>query len=223
MRRENGFTIVELLIVMVISAIFLTAVYMNFQSQLNSYTVQDQAVVMEQNLRAGMYFIQKGIRMSGFDPAGNVDGAITVADSDRISFNRQYTESYRDLNNDGDQDAGETYVDFNGNGSHDSDEFTIQYFIDANESLVTNGGGADLTIAEGIQAIGFAYAFDDSPQDGELDMAGGNIIWAIDSDGGGDLDLNLDTDNDGNIDEIDDTGNDGTINGRAIPGGAVDF
>ena len=102
MRRENGFTLVEIMIAMAISAIFLTAVYMNFRSQQSSYTVQDQAVIMEQNLRAGMYFIQKGIRMSGFDPAGNVDDAITVADSDRISFNRQYTESFRDLNGDGD-------------------------------------------------------------------------------------------------------------------------
>ena len=229
MRRENGFTLIEILIAMAISMIFMTAVYMNYRSQHDSYTAQDQAVVMEQNLRAGMYFIQKGIRMSGFDPAGNVDDSIVVADSDLISFNRQLTESYRDLNNDGAcDDLVEPYVDLNGNGSYDSDEsFTMQFFIgdpDGDgvvDSLVTNGGGADLTIAENIQAIGFAYAFDNSPLDGELDMAGGNIIWAIDSDGGGNLDLNLDTNTDGNIDAADDADGDGIIDGAAIAG--VDF
>jgi type IV pilus assembly protein PilW len=223
MRRENGFTLVELLIAMAISVIFMTAVYMNFRSQHDSYTVQDQAVVMEQNLRAGMYFIQKGIRMAGFDPAGNVDDPITVADSDSIIFNRQYTESYRDLNNDGTRDAGEAYSDFNRNLSYDSGVFTIEYRVDPNDLLVTDGGGGPLTVAENIQAIGFAYAFDNSPLDGELDMDGGNIIWAIDTNADGDLDLNLDTNNDGVIDAVDDTGNDGTINGRGIPGGSVDY
>lgn len=221
MRRENGFTLIEILIAMAISVVFMTAVYMNYRSQHDSYTAQDQAVVMEQNLRAGMYFIQKGIRMAGFDPADNVDDAITVARSDRISFNRQYTESFRDLNDNGDWDAGEPNIEFNGVGGAQSDVFTIQFFIDANGALVTNGGGVDLAIAENIQAIGFAYAFDSSPLDGELDMAGGNVIWAIDSDGGGNLDLNLDTNTDGTIDAADDADGDGIIDGSPIAG--VDF
>jgi type IV pilus assembly protein PilW len=202
---------------------------MNFRSQQNSYIAQDQAVVMEQNLRAGMYFIQKGIRMSGFDPAGNVNDAITVAESDTISFNRMYTESFRDLNDSGDWDAGEPFADFNGDGNYDADEaFTMDFFLvdsdgdGVDDSLVTNGGGAvDLTVAENIEAIGFAYAFDNSPLDGELDMSGGNVIWAVDSDGDGDLDLNIDTNTDGVIDAADDADGDGLLDGAAIAN--VDF
>jgi type IV pilus assembly protein PilW len=52
-------------------------------------------------------------------------------------------------------------------------------------------------------------------------MAGGNVIWAIDSDGDGDLDLNLDTNTDGTIDAADDADNDGLLDGAAI--GSVDF
>ncbi len=58
-----------------------------------------------------------------------------------------------------------------------------------------------------IEAVGFAYAFDDD-DDGELDQsAGGNIIWAIDSNlGDNKLDTLLDTDDNGIIDENDTEG-----------------
>ena len=90
------------------------------------------------------------------------------------------------------------------------------------DSLVTNGGGAvDLAVAENIEAVGFAYAFDANPLDGELDTSGGNVIWAVDSDGGGNLDLNIDTNTDGVIDAADDADGDGLLDGAAIAG--VDF
>jgi type IV pilus assembly protein PilW len=54
-------------------------------------------------------------------------------------------------------------------------------------------------MAESVEAIGFAYAFDDD-DDGQLDVGPtGSIIWAVDIDGDGQLDTNLDTNGDGFI------------------------
>jgi hypothetical protein len=67
-------------------------------------------------------------------------------------------------------------------------------------------------VADGIQAIGFAYAYD-TDGDNVLERYNGNaanpIVWAVDSDNGGNLDAILDVDNSGTIDIDDDTdGND---------------
>jgi type IV pilus assembly protein PilW len=68
------------------------------------------------------------------------------------------------------------------------------------------GGNNLQPLAESIQAISFAYAFDDDAgaPDGLVDTdAGGNIIWAFDSNADGLLDKQLDSNNDGVIDEND--------------------
>jgi type IV pilus assembly protein PilW len=58
-------------------------------------------------------------------------------------------------------------------------------------------------LARSVQAIAFAYAFDDDA-DGLVDTdAGGNIIWAYDSNADGLLDKQLDSNNDGVIDASD--------------------
>ncbi|SPD76285.1 putative Type II secretory pathway component PulJ-like protein [uncultured Desulfobacterium sp.] len=226
MRRENGFTIVELMITLAISGFVMIAVYSAYRSQHKSYLAQEQTVTMQENLRAGIYFLQKGLRMAGFDPGNGLDAEITAAGSNSITFTRQFTEPFRDLDNSGDQNGAETFADYDGDGTWDSGElFTITYSLidtDAdgvNDALSSVVQGANLRIADGIQAIGFAYAFDNNPVDGELDTdAGGNTIWAVDTNADGILDLNLDTNGDGNIDAADDTDGNGTINGAALAG-----
>jgi type IV pilus assembly protein PilW len=76
-----------------------------------------------------------------------------------------------------------------------------------------HGAGSPQALAEDIQAVAFAYAYDfdagaavDS-LNGDLDTSPGNhIIWAYDSDGDQLLDRILDTNDDGIIDENDASG-----------------
>ena len=229
MGKNNGFTLVELMLALAVSSVVMAGVYTAYSAQHKSYIAQDQTVIMQQNLRAGMYFMQKGIRMAGFDLNGTLGAAITAARSNSISFSRQYTEDFRDIDISGDQNGTEPFIDYNGNGTWDSGTlFTIQYsLVDSNadgvdDALQANIQGTNMRIAENIQALGFAYAFDKNPVDGQLDTAGGNTIWAIDTDGNGTLDLNLDNNGDGNINAADDTDGDGTINGVAVAGVDLD-
>ncbi len=56
----------------------------------------------------------------------------------------------------------------------------------------TDGGGIFNVLMDNIQAASFAYAFDDD-RDGFLDIdAGGDVIWAMDSENDQDLDVDLD-------------------------------
>ncbi|MCD6321461.1 MAG: prepilin-type N-terminal cleavage/methylation domain-containing protein [Clostridiales bacterium] len=176
--REYGFTLIELLIAMAITGIVSAAIFTAFQSQQNSYLIQDDVTVMQQNLRAGMDMMVREIRMAGYDPDGAMIGAaITSATANSVTFKVGTVDTY-------------IYSYDNANNTLDRD---------------LNGSGGQ-PVAENIEALGFAYAYD-ADSDGNLDTytAGGKevVIWAIDSDGNNDLDTNLDTDIDGEIDEHD--------------------
>jgi len=177
-KAQKGFTIVELLVAMAISVVVMAAVYSTYRSQQQSYIVQDQVAAAQQNLRAAMYVMTKDIRMAGFDPTQSGGFGIADARTGTITFT-----------SDNGTDSGEY-----GSGAVDTGEM-ITYSLDG-KNLVRNGndGSGNQVVAENIEALGFAYSFDNN-DDGVMDTASdGSIIWAVDSDSSGDgyLDLCLD-------------------------------
>ena len=191
--NSGGHTLVELMIAMGIAAILITAIFQIYQLRQKSHSKQQLAVEMQQNLRAAVSLIKREIRMAGYDPAAN-DGV----DNDNVDGIDNDAESAGT----GIQTAGRQLIqitfDLNGNRVVGSDEevtygFAAKYDADANgiadagaAPLGRGAGGGPLTgVAENIQAVGFAYAFDND-HDGNLDTddgsIDGNIIWAYDSD-----------------------------------------
>jgi prepilin-type N-terminal cleavage/methylation domain-containing protein len=65
-RKTGGFTIVELLVAMSISLIVMAAIFSTFKSQQDSYVVQSQVSVTQQNLRAALFMITRDIQMAGY-------------------------------------------------------------------------------------------------------------------------------------------------------------
>jgi type IV pilus assembly protein PilW len=201
---EKGFTIVELLVAMAISMVVMAAVYSTYRSQQTSYIIQDQVAAAQQNLRAAMYTMVRDIQMAGFDPTYGVTPrrttfGITDAKADNIKLTSDLLR--------------------NGNPTNPTDQ-SITYSLDAsdatNKKLIRNAGGGNQILAEHIEAIGFAYSYDDN-SDGVADLTpNNNITWAIDSDGDDNLDLRLDTDDDGLIALADDALPDGTIDGVGL-------
>ena len=66
MKKNNGVTLIELLIVMVIAAILVGGIYSLFMTQQRSYTVQDQVTGVQQDARAALTILARDIRMAGF-------------------------------------------------------------------------------------------------------------------------------------------------------------
>ena len=83
---NQGFTIVELLIAMVVALLALGAIYSTFLNQHKSYVVQEETAVMNQNLRIALFYMQREIRMTGCDPTGNADARIITANATSINF-----------------------------------------------------------------------------------------------------------------------------------------
>jgi prepilin-type N-terminal cleavage/methylation domain-containing protein len=71
-RKDKGVTLIELLIALVISGILIAAVYRTFIGQQKAYTVQEQVVDMQQNVRVAINRMMREIRMAGFGSVGDV-------------------------------------------------------------------------------------------------------------------------------------------------------
>ena len=219
--NSTGFTLIELVVAMFIAGIASIAIFTAFKSQQKSYLVQDQVAEMQQNVRAAMDIMVREIRMAGYDPRRSSHATIT---DNSTSARIQVT---MDINEDGDCDDENENITHGFSNENDADADGI---ADAGAAdLGRNTGGGFQPLAENIQTICFAYAFDvnaitgNPPGDGILNTynVGENrrVIWAFDSDNNNDLDLNLDTNGDGDIDEDDDVDHDGSIEGQAL----VDF
>jgi prepilin-type N-terminal cleavage/methylation domain-containing protein len=66
MANKRGITLIELLVVLVISGIVIGGVYRVFITQTKAYTVQDQVVEVQQDIRSAMEIVARDLRMAGF-------------------------------------------------------------------------------------------------------------------------------------------------------------
>jgi len=93
LKKNKGLTLVELLVVLVISSFLVGGMYKTFINQQKTYTVQEQVVDMQQNIRGGINRMMREIRMAGF---GNVSMVLPVTVVGGNTFNNIVNP---DLNN----------------------------------------------------------------------------------------------------------------------------
>jgi len=144
---NQGVTMVELLVAMVIALLALGAIYSTLLNQHKSYVVQEETAAMNQNLRIAMFYMQREIRMAGCDPTGNANARIKTANATSINF----TEDVR-----GDLDGSDS------DGDTDDANEDITYCLKAN-NLVKNTGGGKQMVVQNIDALDFVYLDGSSP------------------------------------------------------------
>ena len=132
--RPNGFSILELLIVLAIMSIVGGAAYSIFATLTMSYTTQNVAAKTQQGLRIGVDTIARDIRMAGLDPLKSAGAKIVTADSTTIQFTS-------DKNLDGDVD--------------DSSE-DITYALSGDAILYTDDLGS-VPVIENVSNFSFTY------------------------------------------------------------------
>lgn len=146
-KSNQGFTLVELLVTLVVSGVVLAGISSTFYSQHTSYLNQEQMVSIQQNLRAAMYIMEREIRMAGHDPDGDSGAGIVAANSDSIRIAQDLTNNAGTGIPDGDVgDPGEniTYSLQDADGDGDTDLVRNDH----------NGAGVQM-FAEDIDALNF--------------------------------------------------------------------
>ena len=214
----HGFSLVELMVAMAISLIVMGGVYKIYVTQQDSYLLQEQVAEMQQNARIAKYVLTKDIRMVGYNPTRKINVGSFITSFVAKLPGDDWADGDPDETSTGSHSIAFT-LDENGNGVLDANFDEQVAFRVSSGNLerfdVANGiKGAWLKVVENIEALSFAYAFDNDG-DGNADTsANGFIIWAIDGDDTDTderLTVNLDGNDDGTIDASDDTSGDGVI------------
>ncbi len=65
-KRDAGFSLIELLIAIGLGIIILAVIFSTFKSQQDSYILQGQVSMAQQNLRAALYMVTSDIQMAGY-------------------------------------------------------------------------------------------------------------------------------------------------------------
>jgi type II secretory pathway component PulJ len=142
MKNEQGLTLVELMIVLLLSMLLMAAVYMTYQLQHSSGKVQFHVAAAQQDLRAVMEIISTDIQHAGLDP--------------RPTLNIQGIDA-----NDCGQNSLRMRMDLNGNGQTNTVDEDISYRLDNNGNLlrVDNSPGVGITrvLANNVIALNFTY------------------------------------------------------------------
>lgn len=142
---QTGFTLVELLIALAISAVLLASMMGFYLGQKRAYDLREQVAEMHQNVRSGLALLTREIRMAGYNPTGAAGVGITAAGPQTIRLTM-------DLNGDGDiDDANEdvTYSLYDSGSDGD---------LDLGRK---SAGGQNVPVAENIARLEFLYTLAD--------------------------------------------------------------
>lgn len=150
--RQEGFTLVELMITLVLSSLIATVIFAAYTTQQKTYLNQNQVVEMQQNIRAAMHIMTNDIRMAGYDPLGTANAGITIATESQLRISM-------DLTDDGDvADAGED-IKYGFSDANDSNDDGVP---DAGRApLGRVSGPVSQDVAENVNRVEFYYTLKD--------------------------------------------------------------
>jgi type IV pilus assembly protein PilW len=144
LRKNSGVTLTELLIALALTGIVAGAIYNIFISQGKAYTIQSEVAEMQQNLRAGIFMMEREIRMVGYDPTRAADAQILTAAPGQLEFTA-------DLNDDGVTDDPNEHMIYT---LYDTDADGTNDALGRND--VNSGAGTQL-LAENIDQLNYVY------------------------------------------------------------------
>ena len=154
MVNGKGTTLIELLVVLVISGIIIAGIYRLFISQSKAYTVQDQVVEVQQNMRNATEILLRDLRMTGFDDDNNPGITFTYPPDPNqdvyILGDNSITVSYE-------------YYD---RTALQYQRHRVAYWIDAPSSslirqiTINNVASPQETLLEEVEALSFTYGVD---------------------------------------------------------------
>jgi type IV pilus assembly protein PilW len=135
-KQKEGVTLIELLVALAIFGIVIGAIYRLFIVQTKAYTVQDQAVEVQQNVRSAMEILLRDLRMAGYDDDNT---AVTLSTPIIVPGDHSITVKYE----------------------YNSAEYQVQYWRDAGSSILFRDDGlGGQPLLENVEALNFTYGID---------------------------------------------------------------
>lgn len=142
-QKENGFTLLEVMITVAISTIVLGAVFGFFNRLNRSSTTQSVTSVVQQDLRSAMDYMSGILMEAGLDPL-DVGAGIVTAGSTDIQF------TY-----DSDVDGALTGTD---------PAERVRFWLSGNNLMVTENGTSTSTLLDNVGAFQLTYYDEDNDE-----------------------------------------------------------
>ena len=106
MKREKGFTLVELLVSILLTSIIMGAIYSVYRVQTHSAKVQESRLEAQEYARSALDMMVREVRNAGYAPTGAACAVVT-ADVQTLRFN--YDANANGVCTDADEDITYTY------------------------------------------------------------------------------------------------------------------
>ena len=180
-RREAGFTLVELMIALFISGLVMAALVTIYTAQTRAYSKHDDVADIQQNLRGALAILPREVRLAGCDPEETGNPGILVATRNQLQFTLDVRGNAVNANSaDGDTDDADENIaytltarntatnnavpaDSDNNGIIDSGGADWNWGNTITPSLgrQTGGAGGFQPLADNVEAIEFNYILAD--------------------------------------------------------------
>jgi type IV pilus assembly protein PilW len=140
LKRNTGFTLVEMMVSMGIGMVIMAGVATTFRSQTRVYNAQEQVNEMEQNARGALDVIGRELKMAGYRPTGMTLTGVTYSTAQL-----------------------QIQADVNGDGlltpvASEPNEVVIYAFDSTNRQITRkDGSNSALVLADNITQFTFAY------------------------------------------------------------------
>mgnify|MGYP001379991949 CR=1 FL=1 len=146
LNNENGVTLIEVMVYLVIAGMMLGAAVMLFTGQNKTYNRQDIIAEIQQNIRGATNLMVSEIRLAGFDPATKGAGFIS-ATANSLSF-----DYWEDTDGDGDYEDETTSkkIEYNLYDAYGDGGTDIGRKV---------GASASMPLAENIEKLRFEYLY----------------------------------------------------------------
>ena len=186
--REQGISLVELMIVTALLGLVMAGMYNMFVHQQKSYTVQDHVSAMQQNARVGLEYMVKDIRMAGYIPEGipfdSFDPPLPTPQKPAPAVDVA-GQPFTDGDDEAIEEATATSIAFQADIDNDARTETVRYALNGTDLTLevwewnpaTSSWGSSTgaqTIAENIENLAFTYVVlaDDYGVNNDLDDDG---------------------------------------------------
>jgi prepilin-type N-terminal cleavage/methylation domain-containing protein len=136
--RKGGYTLIELLAGIFLSAVLLAALYSVFTSQQVVFSAQEQVAEMTQSTRAALDLMTREIRLAGYKTSTGTFNGIPTATAHTIQIMAD--------------------LDLNGDTSGPNEDITYTY---DSASLQIYRNGSSLPVADNITDLSFLYTLAD--------------------------------------------------------------
>ena len=186
--QEWGVTLVEMMVVLAILGIVMTGMYNTFIFQQKNYSVQDNVVVMQQNVRVGLDYMVKGIRMAGYIPEDipfDPSNPPVPTPQDPAPTTDVSSESFTDGVSESIEEATASAITFQADIDDDAITETVRYVLNGTNltrevwewnavGTSWNASGGALIVAENIESMVFTYTLlaDDQGLDDNINNDG---------------------------------------------------